>query len=74
MAMLCGSISGVAICLRSEEDADAMGAAAVAVPDEDEGVDVDELVEAAAGGGGGRPGKNVGFFHMIAVIYFPEDM
>ena len=49
MAMLCGSISGVAICLKSEE-VDAIGT--VVVPDEDDGVDAVELVEAAVGGSG----------------------
>ena len=53
MAMLCGSISGVAICLRSEEEEDVDGAeGAVVVPDEGGWVDADELV---VGGRGGRP-------------------
>ena len=52
MAMLCGSISGVAICLRSEEEEDADADGAVVVPDEGGWVDADELV---VGGRGGRP-------------------
>ena len=57
MAMLCGSISGVAICLKSVEVD-----GAVIVPDEDDGVDADELVEAAVvGSGRGGNAENMGW-------------
>merc|ERR1719422_1697922 len=55
MAMLCGSISGVAICLKSVDEDEAEGA--VVVPDEGGWVDTDELV---VGGRGGKPCMDVG--------------
>ena len=65
MAMLCGSISGVAICLKSEE-ADADGA--VVAPDEDDGFDADELVGATDGGGGGGRAESMGFGHIFGIL------